>query len=153
MNFHRTSSARFFRFDIFDFRCKSKFNMGVWKWRNRALRWFRCRRAVSQCILCLPHQPKAKRTWLQNFSYIWIINPSDLDIYMAIGESLQMSLFTFFLIRIRRICGHIIIPTKFRSWKSWWTWAICAIFSSLQVILKKYQPLKTAKLLGSKTVN
>ena len=72
-------------------------------WNDVIVRWD----GFGAGVLCPPHQPKAKRTWLQNFSCIWIINPSGLDIYMAIGESLLMSLFTFFLIRIRRICGRI----------------------------------------------
>ena len=47
---------------------------------------------------------------------------------LDIGESLPTSLFTFFLISIRLILKKPwpYIRTKFKSWKSWLTWTICA---------------------------
>ena len=44
---------------------------------------------------------------------------------------------------------------KFKSWQTWLTWAICAIWSSLHCkqYWRKYQPLKTAKLLSGKKFN
>ena len=53
-----------------------------------------------------------------------------------IGESLLTSLFTFFLITIRlnSLKPWPYIRTKCKSWKSWLSWTICVIFSSLQAI-------------------
>ena len=59
-----------------------------------------------------------------------------------IGESLLTSLFTFFLITIRlnSLKPWPYIRTKCKSWKSWLSWTICAIFSSLQPIVKTSAP-------------
>ena len=38
--------------------------------------------------------------------------------------------------------------TKLKSWKSWLTWAICAIFSSLQAMLKEISAIENWKLMS-----
>ena len=79
-------------------------------------------------------------------------NPSR---YFSVGESLLTLLFTFFLISIRLNSSKpwSYMRTEFKSWVSWLTSASCAIFSSLQAILKEIslnQPSKTARLLRRK---
>ena len=72
----------------------------------------------------------------------------DLLKLSAIGESLLTSLFTFFLISIRLNSQKPwpYIWTKCKSWKSWLSWAICAIFSSLQAILKEISTIKNCEI-------
>ena len=72
----------------------------------------------------------------------------DLLKLSAIGESLLTSLFTFFLISIRLNSQKPwpYIWTKCKSWKSWLSWAICAIFSSLQAILKEISAIKNCEI-------
>ena len=72
---------------------------------------------------------------------------------IGIGKSLLISLFTLFLIannlKLLEAWRWPYIQTKFKSGKSWLTWAICTIFSSLQTMLKEISAIwKTAKLPG-----
>ena len=68
--------------------------------------------------------------------------------YSAPKRSLLTSLFTFFLISIRLNSKKSwpYIWTKCKSWKIWLNWAICAIFSSIQVILKDISAIKNCEI-------
>ena len=47
----------------------------------------------------------------------------------------------------------VYVKARFKSWKSWIFWAVCAIFSSLQSdVTKEIEPSKTAKFLLGKTL-
>lgn len=68
-----------------------------------------------------------------------------------LGEKLLANLFLCYCLHLSSLAHyltHLIsscrmyIQTKIKSWKSWLHWAISAIFSSLQAILKRISAIK-----------
>ena len=68
-----------------------------------------------------------------------------------LGEKLLANLFLWYCLHLTSLAyylthlrsqGRMYIQTKIESWKSWLHWAISAIFSSLQAILKRISAIK-----------
>ena len=91
------------------------------------------------------HMPEAWKRW-----YLFWEGPPCITVF--IGKSLLTSLFTFFLISIwlNSKMPWPYIWTKCKSWKIWLNWAICAIFSSIQAILKEISAIKNCKIAVAK---